>query len=248
MIVDKIIIHNFKSIAKDCELKVGKDITSLVGANQSGKTNILRAIEKFSSGEYQFDDVCDFSGPGKARELDEELPMITVVFRVGDKDKGFREISPKFSEINELRVTKKYNGEYTFALPGIQRESPEVDKVVIEMKQSRRELIELLAGIGDVWEGFEEEINKVENTLGVFGESLKTDVKSEVITISPGLSVVLEGVKASFEALLDSMIAAEQEAEAKEEEAGEKEGEAEGEGAEEAEGEKAEEAMRVQFG
>ena len=241
MIVEKIIIHNFKSIAKNCELVVAKNVTSLVGANQSGKTNILRAIERFSSGEYQFDDVCDFSGPGKARELDEELPMITVIFRVGDNDKGFREISPRFSKINELRVTKKYNGEYVLALPGIQRESSGVDKLVAEIKEFWRELVVLLADIKAAWEGPEEEISKVENALDVFVGSLETDVKSEVITISPRLSALLENVKGSFEALLNSMMAAKQEAGPRRrktpggEEAAEKEEEARGEEAAEKE-------------
>jgi len=232
MIVEKIIIHNFKSIAKDCELIVGDGITSLVGANQSGKTNVLRAIEKFTSGEYRLDDVCDFSGPGRATEIDEELPMITVVFGVGGKDKGFRGISPKFSRINELRVTKKYNGEYIFALPGIARDLPGLNKVVTEIKVCKRELDGLLHHIGDEWEKFDEDLDGVLGKLTVFRDAVNRDVRGEVISLFPRLSVVLEGVKESFGALLDAMIAAEQEAEAEGGKGTEEEGAEGAEGAE----------------
>lgn len=210
MLVEKIIIHNFKSVAKNCELEVSKNVTSLVGANQSGKTNILRAIEKFSYGEYQLDDICDFSAPGKASEIDEQINMITVICRVGDNDKDFKGISPRFSKINGLRVTKKYNGEYVFALPGIKQDGSMVDDLVADIRGRLVEIIALLGRIRAGWEGLDERISKVENMVDEFIDSLGTDIESEVITVFPRPSALLESVNGSFEELLKLIKVAEQ--------------------------------------
>jgi predicted ATP-dependent endonuclease of OLD family len=217
MLVEKIIIHNFKSVAKNCELEVSKTVTSLVGANQSGKTNILRAIEKFSSGKYQLDDICDFSAPAKASEIDEQLPMITVIFRIEDNDKDFKGISPRFPKINELRVTKKYNGEYVLALPGIKQDDSMADDLAADLNERAIEIAVLLDHIRDEWEGLDEEISKVEDMIGEFIGSLGTDVKSEVITVSPRPSALLKSVNESFGELLSLITVLEQEAETEEE-------------------------------
>ncbi len=44
MKLKEVIVHNFKSIAQDCTLNVDNRITSIVGASEAGKTNILEAL------------------------------------------------------------------------------------------------------------------------------------------------------------------------------------------------------------
>lgn len=49
--ITKIKIKNFGSIKEEQTIKVNKDITSLIGKNESGKSTALRAIEKLNDGK-----------------------------------------------------------------------------------------------------------------------------------------------------------------------------------------------------
>ena len=53
-------IENYKSIRSDVKefrLLLEPTVTVLVGANESGKTNVLEALEKFSTGKFDFEDI-----------------------------------------------------------------------------------------------------------------------------------------------------------------------------------------------
>ena len=45
----KAVIHKYKSFETDQEFKLNKDITILVGMNESGKTSALEAIAKMTN-------------------------------------------------------------------------------------------------------------------------------------------------------------------------------------------------------
>ena len=55
MKVKEVKIQNYKSICskiKECRLKLDEKVTFLIGANESGKTNILDTMVKFSAGGF----------------------------------------------------------------------------------------------------------------------------------------------------------------------------------------------------
>ena len=55
MKVEEVLIHNYKSILSEvaaCRLKLEEKVTILIGANESGKTNILESLTKFSHGQF----------------------------------------------------------------------------------------------------------------------------------------------------------------------------------------------------
>lgn len=47
----KVTIKNFGSIKEEQTIKFNKDVTSLIGKNESGKSTILKAIEKLNDGK-----------------------------------------------------------------------------------------------------------------------------------------------------------------------------------------------------
>ena len=53
--LSKITIKNFLSIKGEQTIKVNKDITSIIGKNESGKSTILKAINKLNG--HKIDDV-----------------------------------------------------------------------------------------------------------------------------------------------------------------------------------------------
>ncbi len=83
-------IHNYKSICidiKECKLRLDNAVTFLVGANESGKTNILEALTKYSRGGFEDIDIpymCPYSGES---EPPKDLRMVSVTYDIEDTDR-----------------------------------------------------------------------------------------------------------------------------------------------------------------
>ena len=85
MLALKAIIHNYRSIQEECTLNIEPLVTTLVGATESGKSNILKALASFTSGAYTEDDFCSRSA--ERSTLDPNARMVTVEFRIEDHDR-----------------------------------------------------------------------------------------------------------------------------------------------------------------
>lgn len=93
MIISKITITAFKSI-QFMDLPIDKNITVLIGPNESGKTNILKAIESFNlSNELTVEQTCQYS------ELYTEGKPPIIAFELG-----------RFSKEECAKLTKLYEG------------------------------------------------------------------------------------------------------------------------------------------
>lgn len=110
MIIKKVTIHNFKSIRNDLVLDVDKKITALVGASESGKTNVLKALQKFNrEAEYEEDDFCTFCG----EETNPDFQMISIVFAVTPEEKKMLQGTTfELVGTEELTVAKCFGGHY----------------------------------------------------------------------------------------------------------------------------------------
>ena len=49
--ITKIAIKNFGSIKEEVIIKFNKDVTTFIGKNESGKSTLLRAIDKLNNGK-----------------------------------------------------------------------------------------------------------------------------------------------------------------------------------------------------
>lgn len=207
MRVREIIIHNFKSIARDCVLRVDKNVTTLVGASQSGKTNVLRAIEKFTTGNYQTDDICDFSPAGRVSPPDPDMSMITVTFDTEEDDKVLlEEISPKLVSMEGLKVTRKYNGEYSIDIIGVDLADSELSGILEQISKISQQLDSLLSKVREEWEDIDEELNEASEKLGVFKTAVTYPVQLESGAQSPRLSEALEPMREAFNSLFDVQV------------------------------------------
>ncbi|MCC2460758.1 AAA family ATPase [Bacillus mobilis] len=83
-------IRDFRSINDTGRLYIDPMLTVLAGQNESGKSNILRALEVFSTNEFSDGDYPE----GKKRE--ESNPLIEVSFRIDLED--IKKISPQMNE------------------------------------------------------------------------------------------------------------------------------------------------------
>ena len=109
MKIKEVIIHNYKSISHDCPLIVDTKVTPLVGASETGKTNILEALNKFFSSEaFDESNACTFSDP-----VYEDSHMVSVKFRLEDRDKEpIATTDQRLAEANEFILRKQNNGHY----------------------------------------------------------------------------------------------------------------------------------------
>lgn len=127
MRVKEVFIHNYKSICseiKECRLKVDEKVTILIGANESGKTNILEAMTKFSLGGFEISDVpqtCQWHGK---TEVPDDLKMISVTYTIEEKDRKLVEkIHPALVEAREVTINRNYNGDPYISSPDLKTES-----------------------------------------------------------------------------------------------------------------------------
>lgn len=103
MRIKEVIIHNYKSVSHDCMLTVDTKITPLVGASETGKTNILEAINKFFSSEaFDESNACTFSDP-----ISDDSYMVSVKFTLEDHDKEpISAIDQRLAKANEFIYKK----------------------------------------------------------------------------------------------------------------------------------------------
>ncbi len=109
MHLTQVTIEAYKTIASSQEIQIDPKITVLLGANESGKTNVLRAIENFSlEKELKTEDIC------KARSqlcIQKTLPNITFTFSLSQEEIAkISEMIPELSNEKNLVLRKHGNG------------------------------------------------------------------------------------------------------------------------------------------
>ena len=144
----KVTIDAYKTIAHPQELLIDPKATILVGANESGKTNVLEAIEFLSpSKELKKEDI---SKCNRERCSKEELPRLTFTFSLNNEDKKkIVKISPELSDEETLTIRRDGNGiqSYSIILP-FEKQRPKLsatqNKLILE-KSLQQKLIEQLS-------------------------------------------------------------------------------------------------------
>lgn len=127
MKIVEILVHNYKSVCSnvaECRLRLDDKVTFLIGANESGKTNILEAMTKFSLGGFDHADipqVCEWRGKP---DIPDDLMMVSVTFAIEDSDrKVLTEIHPILGKASEVTITRNYGGEHYISSPDLEAEA-----------------------------------------------------------------------------------------------------------------------------
>ncbi len=85
----RIDFHNFRSCcdrSKPPYLKVAPRITCLMGASESGKSNLLEAMAKFEEGGFSIDDVPRSQLSPSTSRPDADMPMISATYELEEGD------------------------------------------------------------------------------------------------------------------------------------------------------------------
>jgi len=141
MKIEKIVLYNYKSIAKECTLNLDSKITAIVGASESGKTNILEALNKFFIPEAYKDDIdtCTFSED----QIDENYKMASITFRLEDSDAGnVSKIDRRILKTGRFTISKQKDGSYVLEEPEIEPKEFQPPPRLIELHDSIKQKVD----------------------------------------------------------------------------------------------------------
>jgi predicted ATP-dependent endonuclease of OLD family len=143
MLAEKVEIQNFKSL-KSSEVKLEEKITTLIGKNDNGKTNTLKALGSFAKAyKYTKEDLCYYLEDQKEAK---DMKIVTIFFKTSDEDKNkLREIHEECARINVFKITKYFDNHYDIEVeePNINMEELIKDKITRIIEKMRSEVVAL---------------------------------------------------------------------------------------------------------
>lgn len=107
MLLTKVTIDSFRTLISPQEIVIDPRMTVLVGANESGKTNLLDAIHCLSlNTDYKNEDI---SRCCRGKYYKNILPTITFEFLLSteDKEKLRKRLSSNIADQTSIIITKK---------------------------------------------------------------------------------------------------------------------------------------------
>jgi len=132
MELKKFRIENYRSINDTGWINASK-LTALLGRNESGKSNILRALHSLNpaGGIKPLNKVKDFPRHRRLSECTDMTPVVSTLWSLSDEDRS--EIEDLWSEgkaAASVSINRRYDAEHTVAINGVI--SPTYDKKDIE--------------------------------------------------------------------------------------------------------------------
>lgn len=164
-------VTNFRSVNDSGEIDVSR-IAALVGRNESGKTNLLLALESMNPAEGRADlsETKDFPRHRPLTEFNANLPVVTTRWVLTDAEREeLSEIFPRSENVESVRVRRHYHSTLSVELEGL---APLAVRRAA-MTAAHAKFVKSLSGILDAVEG------EKPDALRKASESLKSWVTSE---------------------------------------------------------------------
>jgi len=115
-------VRNFRSIKDSGEINVSR-ITALLGRNESGKSNLLRALHSLNplDGFEALNPIKDFPRDRRLEECTDETLVVDSVWELDDQNKAeLLEMLPRATEVNTVTIERHYQGKHRFiGFPGL---------------------------------------------------------------------------------------------------------------------------------
>ncbi len=118
MRINRVLVQNFRSINSSEEVSLDEAITILIGRNEYGKTNFLKALQSFSR-DYQYmdEDLCTYCLVKEKLEIGgverRDIPITTIWFTLESEDKTkLGKVHEQLAKLEELKVTKFFDNRY----------------------------------------------------------------------------------------------------------------------------------------
>lgn len=154
-------VTNFRSI-KDSGVVDVSQITALLGRNESGKSNLLRALYSLNpfDGFSSLDSVKNFPRDRRLEECTDETKVVDTTWQLDDNDKKeLLEILPRATSVNKITISRGYGESHYVGFP-------ELEAITFDEGEIKNKVKKVAAGIrtkatndnnlGDVADNFEE--------------------------------------------------------------------------------------------
>lgn len=105
-------VRNYRSINDSGEISVSR-ITALLGRNESGKSNLLRALHSLNpiDGIEPLKPIKDFPRHRRLEECTDDTPVISTTWVLDEDDKEYLlEILPRATDVSKVTISRSYQG------------------------------------------------------------------------------------------------------------------------------------------
>lgn len=105
-------VQNYRSINDSGEVAVSR-ITALLGRNESGKSNLLRALHSLNpiEGFEALKPIKDFPRHRRLEECKDETPVLSTTWGLDEDDKeALLELLPRATEVERVTIERSYQG------------------------------------------------------------------------------------------------------------------------------------------
>lgn len=112
-------VRNYRSINDSGEIAVSR-ITALLGRNESGKSNLLRALHSLNpiKGFEALRPIKDFPRYRRLEECTEDTPVLSTTWVLDDDDKeALLEVLPRATEVSQVIIGRSYGTSRTVRFP-----------------------------------------------------------------------------------------------------------------------------------
>ena len=105
-------VRNYRSINDSGEIAVSR-ITALLGRNESGKSNLLRALHSLNpiEGFSALKPIKDFPRHRRLEECEDDTPVLSTTWVLDEDDKeALLEVLPRATDVERVTIGRSYQG------------------------------------------------------------------------------------------------------------------------------------------
>lgn len=109
-------VQNYRSFVDSGITNIDDRVTVVVGKNEQGKTNFLRALASYNpQNSYTPSDLPNHLRSGLEEKKKSDIPIISLWLTPSETDRQFlKEIVPGIDDINQFKITRFYDGHYDY--------------------------------------------------------------------------------------------------------------------------------------
>ena len=196
-------VKKYRSIEDSGEIRVDENITTFVGINESGKTNVMRALKKINHVEdTDFDDLTEHPMWHFGKFNPEEI-FVTVTFKLSDEEKHqISEISNWQVSLEEIKFSKKNNMKLICHL--------DTDQEAIHFdvfdKNYLQPILAILNSVDLAFENGQAHMNNVINTLKAIGHGYENELNIRQPEILAAIKQGIENFKSALPTIPDDVL------------------------------------------
>jgi len=213
-------VRNFLSLRDTGPVVLDPAITVLLGKNEHGKTNLLRALKAFDrDARYTVDELCRYSNirsdVDSARVSPAEVAVASARFELNDEDRALiGEVYADRKKIGTITVTKYLDNHYDFQVGGMTLKAVEsrFEEALAHHGPGLREAASTLLGQleahAERYEPFRESLPAARELLSAFADQL-TELRWETIEHFPetaaNIRVTITGLPNQDQPIVDTV-------------------------------------------